>query len=60
VDPRAGVDDMEKILTNRESNSDPSVDQEVDGRYTDYATPAHEKIESLIFHLKDVGHDTVD
>jgi hypothetical protein len=40
VDPKAGVDDMEKlkILDYRDSNSYPSVVQPVASRYTDYAT----------------------
>jgi hypothetical protein len=41
VDPRAGLDDVEKrkFLTYRDSNSDPSVVQPVSSRYTDYASP---------------------
>jgi hypothetical protein len=38
VDPRAGLDDVEKTLPRLES--DPSVVQAVDSRYTDYAIPA--------------------
>jgi hypothetical protein len=38
VDPRAGLDDVKrKFLTQRDSNSDPSVVQPVASRYTDYA-----------------------
>jgi hypothetical protein len=40
VDPRGGLDDMEKrkFLTLPGLNSDPSVVQPVASRYTDYAT----------------------
>jgi hypothetical protein len=43
VDPRAGLDDMEKrkFLPYRDSNSDPSIVQPVGSRYNDYAIPAH-------------------
>jgi hypothetical protein len=41
VGPRAGLDDVEKILAPyRDSNSDPLVVQPVASRYTDYAIPA--------------------
>jgi hypothetical protein len=42
VDPRAGLDDVEKrnLLTLRDSNSDPPVVQPVASRYTDYAIRA--------------------
>jgi hypothetical protein len=42
VDPRAGLDDMEKwkFLPHRDSNSDSLVVQSVVSRYTDYAIPA--------------------
>jgi hypothetical protein len=41
VDPRAGMDDMEKrkFLPYRDSNSDPLVVQPVASRYTCYAIP---------------------
>jgi hypothetical protein len=40
VDPRAGLDDVEKILEPTGTrNSDPSVVQDVASRYTDYAIP---------------------
>jgi hypothetical protein len=39
VDPRAGLDDLEKILDPTGTrNSDPSVVQSIASRYTDYAT----------------------
>jgi hypothetical protein len=43
VDLRAGLDDVEerKFFTYRHWNSDPSVVQPVDSRYTDYALLAH-------------------
>jgi hypothetical protein len=41
VDPRAGLDDVEKILdSTRDSNSDLTVVQPVAKRNTDYAIPA--------------------
>jgi hypothetical protein len=42
MDPRAGLDDMEKrkFLTYRDSNSDPSTVQPVASPCTDYAFPA--------------------
>jgi hypothetical protein len=44
VDPRAGLDDLEKRkhLIHRDTNSDTSVVQSVASRYTDYALPAPE------------------
>jgi hypothetical protein len=41
VDPRAGLDDVEKkhSLPHRDSNSDPPVVQPVASRYTDCAIP---------------------
>jgi hypothetical protein len=43
MDPRAGLDDMEKLkfLTYRDSNPNPSIALPVASRYTDYATAAH-------------------
>jgi hypothetical protein len=43
MDPRAGLDDMEKknCCSHRDVNSDPLVAEAVASRYTDYAIPAH-------------------
>jgi hypothetical protein len=46
VDPRAGLDDVEKrkFLTLPGLNSDPLVVRAVASCYTNYATPAHYKV----------------
>jgi hypothetical protein len=44
VDPRTGLDDVEKIIDPTGTrNPTPSVVQPVASRHTDYAIPAHEE-----------------
>jgi hypothetical protein len=62
VDPRAGLDDMEKrkFSPYRDSNSDPSVVQPVSSHYTDCTTPANERIRSINKSNDLIGNRTRD
>jgi hypothetical protein len=52
VDPRAGLDDVEKrkFLPHRDSNADPSVVEPVASRFTDCDIPASWNSAKLIKH----------